>query len=259
MRAGTLAAALLAALSLSVQAMADEAPSCGSAAQVLAPALDGDFTRVRAEIRPFVNLLGSGGGALSDLAVQHYFRAPWMLGVEASPFAIAGEPEGLGAIAHVRARAAFATDYLEIGAGLGARLQRFGPSGWSFAPAIRLGALDGLSLRGELGYSLIRNYYTRRAELAWADALGELRVPFTRSLALSIEGGYGVDLWAFATLGVKHRLTGTGGRGTTIAGAGLGFVWIVDRFPCQYGDVAPCRGAAWGVGPTMSFSIDHRF
>jgi hypothetical protein len=184
---------------------------------------------------------------------------PYKLGVEISPLALVGVPEGLGAIAHARVRGAFASDDIEIGIGIGPRLQHFGPSGLSVAPALRIGALDGLNLRVEVSHSLIRNYYTGKAQFALASAAAWLDVPVSRKSAITLDGGYGLDLWVYTNLGLRQRITGDGGPGTLFVGASFGLVWIVDRFPCQYGDIAPCRGAAWGLGPTVALRVDKRF
>lgn len=223
------------------------------------PPLVPGITRVYGSVRPFFNLAGAGFGAFSDLAIDHYFHQPVKLGVELSPLALVVVPEGVGAIAHIRVRAAVVTDYIEVGAGVGGRLQHFGPSGWSIAPAIRLGALDGINLRAELSSAVIRNYYTSRVELALSHVHGGLDVPFTRRLAATIDGGFGLDLWGYFTLGLRHIVTGDGGPGTLAVGGSLGAVWIVDHYPCQYGDSEPCRGAAWGAGPTIAFRVDRRF
>jgi hypothetical protein len=89
--------------------------------------------------------------------------------------------------------------------------------------------------------------------------LGGLDVPVARRLAIALDAGYGLDLWIYAALGLRQTLFGGGGPGTLKVGAAFGFVWVVDRFPCQYGDIDPCRGAAWGTGPTIAFSVDRRF
>ena len=125
--------------------------------------------------------------------------------------------------------------------------------------ALALGSLDGLNLTAEIGNSLIRNYYTGRAQFAMSHVLGGIDVPLTRGVSATLDVGYGVDLWVFTTLGLKQRISGDGGPGTLVLGAGIGLVWVVDRFPCQYGDIDPCRGAAWGSGPTIAFSVDRRF
>lgn len=229
------------------------------AASPPAPPLHRGMYRVHGTVRPYFNITGPGGGALADLTAEYYFQAPWKLGVELSPLIIAGAAESVGVIAQPRLRGALATDYLEVGLGVGARIQRFGPSGWSVAPALRLGRLDGLNFRAELGYSLIRNYYTSQVQFAWSHVIAALDIPVARRAAIQLDGGYGLNLWVYATLGLRHVLHGDGGPGTLAVGAALGAVWAVDRFPCQYGDIDPCRGAPWTVGPTIAFRIERRF
>jgi hypothetical protein len=249
--------ALIAALA--APAGAEDAEPPKAARSLMLPPLAREMTRVSGTVRPFFNLFGAGWGALTDVAVEYYFRSPWKVGVELSPLALVDVPEGLGAIAHARVRGAFAADYIEVGVGIGGRFQHFGPNGWSVAPAVRLGSLDGLNLRVEIGNSLIRNYYTQLAQFALSHVLGGLDVPVTHKLAVTLDGGYGADLWVYATLGLKQTIFGDGGPGTLGVGASLGVVWIVDRFPCQYGDIDPCRGAAWGAGPTVAIRVDRRF
>jgi hypothetical protein len=244
---------------ISNSAAAGKSASPEPAPSLMLPPLVPGITRVHGTVRPFFNMVGPGAGALMDLSVEHYFHRPWKVGVELSPLVLVGMGDQLGAIAHARLRGAFATDYVEVGLGLGGRLQRFGPSGWSVAPALRLGSLDGLNLRLEVGHSLIRNYYTGQAQFALSNVLGGLDVPVTRRLAITLDGGYGVDLWVYATLGLQQIVVGSGGPGTLKVGTGFGVVWAIDRFPCQYGDIDPCRGAAWGLGPTISIRIDRRF
>ena len=244
---------------ISTAAAAEKAKTPGAAESLMLPPLHPGITRVHSTVRPFFNLVGPGGGMLMDLSVEHYFHRPWKVAVEVSPLVLVFIPEGVGAIAHPRLRGAFASDYVEVGLGIGGRIQRFGPSGWSVAPALRLGSLDGLHLRLEMGNSLIRNYYTGQAQFAWSHLLGGIDIPVTRRLAIALDGGYGVDLWVYGTLGLRQIVSGSGGPGTLGVGAGFGLVWVIDRFPCQYGDIDPCRGAAWGVGPTISVRIDRRF
>jgi hypothetical protein len=252
-------------MALSVPATAERAKEAKEAAtseksrSLFLPPLSTGMTRVHGTVRPFFNLLGAGWGALTDVSIEHYFRLPWKIGVELSPLALVDVPEGLGAIAHTRVRGAFAVDYIEVGVGVGWRYQHFGPNGLSVAPSVRLGSLDGLNLQVELGNSLIRNYYTGRAQFALSHVLGGLNIPITHNLALTVDGGYGLDLWIYATLGLRQIVFGDGGPGTLAVGGSFGLLWIVDRFPCQYGDIDPCRGAAWGAGPTIALSVDRRF
>lgn len=238
---------------------AEDAAAPEAKRPLMLPPLARNMVRVQGTVRPFFNLIGPGGGAIGDLSVEYYFQRPFKVGFELSPFAFVLVPEGPGTIVHARVRGAFSSDYVEVGLGIGGRMQYFGPSGLSVAPAMRLGSLDGANLRVEMGYSLIRNYYTQKAQFALSHVTGGLDVPVTRRLAITLDGGYGLDLWAYATLGVRQWIKGNGEPGSLAIGASAGAAWVVDRFPCQYGDIDPCRGAAWGLGPTIAVRVDRRF
>jgi hypothetical protein len=217
------------------------------------------MSRVYGTIRPFFNVLGQGGGAIGDLAVDHYFTFPLKLGIELSPTAVAFQPGGSGAVSHLRLEAAFATHYLEVGAAVGGRMENFGPGGISLAARLRLGALDGLNFRLTYGYAVIRNHYTGKTRTAFSNVIGTLEVPLTPRLALSIEGAFSFDVWLYGTVGLKHLFIGNGGPGSWIVRGAFGVAWVLDRFPCQYSDPGRCNGAAWGVGPTISLGVEHRF
>ncbi len=223
------------------------------------PPLPRDVTRVVGTLRPFLVVPGPGFGMISDLAIEHYFALPLKLAFSLEPMALATEPDGTGFIGHIRGGLAYAGDFIEVGLLAGGQVQHFGASGVALAATLRLGALDGLNLIFENGYSLIHGYYTGREAFALDHFLGSVNVPVARRLSLSVEGGYGVNLWAYAVLGLRHRLRGQGGRGTVVLSGGLGAVLVVDRFPCQYQDPAPCEGAMPGFGPTVTAGADGRF
>ena len=239
--------------------LAVTAPAPPDAVSVIAPPRPRGLTRVHGTLRPFFNVIGQGGGAIGDLAVDHYFTIPLKLGVELAPTAVAFQPSSSGAVTHLRLEAAFATDYLEIGAAAGGRLENFGPGGISLAGRLRLGALDGLNFRLTYGYAVIRNHYTARTRVAFSNILGTLEVPLTRRLALFTEGAFSFDVWLYGTIGLKHLLVGDGGPGSWIIRGAFGLAWVMDQFPCQYRDPGRCEGAAWGLGPTIAFGLEHRF
>jgi hypothetical protein len=226
---------------------------------VLAPPRPRGVTRVYGTIRPFFNVIGSGGGAIGDLAVDHYFTFPLKLGLELAPTAVAFQPNSSGAVTHLRVSAAFATDYLEIGGAAGGRLENFGPGGISLAGHLRLGALDGLNFRLSYGYAVIRNHYTARTRVAFSNVIGTFEIPLGPRLALTAEGAFSFDVWLYGTVGLKHLLVGNGGPGSWIVRGAFGLAWVMDQFPCQYRDPGRCQGAAWGLGPTISFGLEHRF
>src|SRR6185436_3837373 len=159
----------------------------------------------------------------------------------------------------LRVEAAFATDYLEIGAAVGGRVENFGPGGISLAARLRLGALDGLNFRLTYGYAVIRNHYTARTRFAFSNVLGTLEVPLRDRLALTVDGAFSFDVWLYGTVGLKYRMVGDGGAGSWIVRGAFGLAWVMDQFPCQYRDPGRCEGAAWGLGPTISVGLEYRF
>jgi hypothetical protein len=234
-------------------------PETVSAHPVLAPPRPLGLTRVYGTVRPFFNLIGAGGGAIGELAVDHYFTIPLKVGLELSPAAVVFQPRGGGAVTHLRGEVAFATHYLELGAAVGQRLENFSAGGISLAGRLRLGALDGLNLRLTYGYAVIRNHYSGQTRFAFSNVLGTLEVPLTSRLAITVDGAFSFDVWLYGTVGLKHVLIGDGGPGSWIVRGAFGLAWVLDQFPCQYRDPGRCEGAAWGLGPTLSFGLEHRF
>lgn len=238
---------------------APASPAAGGARSLLLPPLRRDFTRAYATLRPFVNLLGPGGGGVGELGVERYLRAPLKLSLEITPVALAISGGAVGLIAHVRGGVALATDYIEFGLAAGTRAQNFGPGGLSFAAGLRLGALDGLNLTARYGYVLFRNHYDGRLRLALSNGTAAIEAPLAPGLTALLDAGLSLDIWAYVTLGLRHRLRGDGGPGTWFLRGGLGFGWVLDRFPCQYGDPAPCENAAWAMGPALLIGAERRF
>jgi hypothetical protein len=246
--------------SAEARAAAPSAASAPETVSVVFPDRPRGLTRVHGNIRPFFNLIGGGGGGIADLAIEHYFKnIPLKLGLELSPTAFAFQPNSKGAISHLRVEAALATRYLEVGLSAGGRMENFGPGGISLASRVRLGALDGLNLRLTYGHAIIRNYYSGQTRVAFSNVLATLEVPLMQKLALVVDGGFSFDVWMYGTIGLKHLLVGDGGPGSWIVRGGFGAAWVLDRFPCSYGDPKHCQGAAWGLGPTISLGVEHRF
>lgn len=252
-------AILMAALVASPALAAEAPPDAVIAHPVLAPPGPRGLTRIHGEVRPFFNVMGRGGGAIGDLAIDHYFTFPLKVGLELSPMAVAIQSGSSGAVTHLRVEAAFATDYLEIGGAVGERMENLGPGGISLAGRLRLGALDGLNLHLTYGYAVIRNHYTGATRVAFSNVLGTVEIPLTRRLALTIDGAFSFDVWLYGTIGLKHVLIGNGGPGSWIVRGAFGLAWVLDQFPCEYRDPGRCEGAAWGMGPTISFGLEHRF
>jgi hypothetical protein len=226
---------------------------------LLAPPQRRGLTRVSLNVRPFFNLLGPGGGALGDLAVEHQFAAPWKLSLTLAPVALAVQPGAVGSINHLRVGAAYSGDFLELGASIGSRVQNFGQGGLSLAAHLRLGAQDGLHLALTYGYAVVRNYYTSRVNVGFSNIVAAAAIPLLPRLALTAEAGFSLDVWAYTTLGLRHRLVGDGGPGTWFLRGGFGVAWVLDRFRCDYRDPSPCQGAAWAMGPTIAVGVERRF
>jgi len=182
-----------------------------------------------------------------------------MLGVELSPVAIASTGDGLGAVTHARVIGAFTTNYLSLGLGIGTRLQNFGTSGLSIAPSLRLGSMDGLNLELTYTHTLARNRFTDKPTMGFSNVLAKIQVPVARTLALQLDTGLSLDTWAYATIGLRHRLFGDGGPGSWFISGAFGLAMVVDKTVCDYSAAVPCSGAATSYGPTMSFGLEYRF
>jgi hypothetical protein len=242
------------------QAQAQGAPAQPDVGSSFTPALPRGMTRLYGTVRPFLSLLGNGGGAIMDLHVDHYLaRLPLRLSLELAPLAVAVEGDGAGAIGHLRLGAAYATDYIEIGASLGGRLQNFGASGLSMASSLRLGALDGLKLQLSYGYTLERNRWNGLPVIGMSNMVASFDVPLSRRVALFTEAGASADLWVYWSAGLRYRLTGEGGAGTWVVSGSFGLGWVIDRPACPYPETGWCTESGWALGPTMGFGLERRF
>jgi hypothetical protein len=234
-------------------------PARAEETSLLAPSLPRGMTRVRASLRPFISVLDRGGGALAELAVDHYFQSPWRLSLEVAPLALALQADGSGAIGHFRLGAAYAGDYVEVGAAAGSRLQNFGAAGISLAAHLRLGALDGLNLIVTNGYVWKRNRYTGRPVVGLGSVTGTVNVPLSPRFVLYTEGAFSTDPWLYFALGLRHRLAGQGHSGSWYLSGSLGLAWMVDRPDCPYPNTGWCTGSAWAAGPTIGVGLERRF
>jgi hypothetical protein len=224
-----------------------------------AAADDGSVTRLHATARPFLSAVGGGFASINDLGFEHDFASGLALGAEVAPVALVLNRDATGAITHARAHVGYAGEFLAIGFGAGAHLQRYGAGGASLASTLRLGTLDGLHLLVENTYSVTRSFYSRRVEAALEGMSGEVSVPIGRRFSLLLEGGFATDLWAYATLGGETFLRGTGDKGTLKLRAGFGLAAVVDNFPCLYGDRTVCENRAAAIGPTISAGMEVRY
>lgn len=216
------------------------------------PPLWSGMTRVQASVTPFLPVQELGFGLLSRLSVEHYFSFPLKLGVEAAPLGLLALSGGTGVVAELRGKAAYASDYFEIGLDVGGQLRHFAPSRVLLAFSLRVGSLDGLNLHFSNAYSIADE--GTRQRFVFANAFGEFNIPVHQRVTLNLAGG-GSDSWAYGTLGVRGYLRGAGGPGTVILSTALGGVWLSDR---QTSCTGACQQIS-GAGPALSVGIDARF
>ena len=238
----------------------DGAPTVATMAREVTPVESPPaFNRFELKLQPFLGLTGNSWGGFGEARFEHDFLFPLTLGIELAPAALVGSADGTGALAEARVTAAFSTRYLAIGLGLGGQLQRFGRNGLSVAPTLRLGRRDGLSLEVEYAYSVAANKYTGQRTIGFSNIVGTLRIPLADRLALEIDGGLNLQSWAYATVGLRHRLIGDGGPGTWFVSGGLGAAWITQSSGCNYDVAIPCGPSAMSFGPTVGFGFERRF
>lgn len=243
---------------------AEVAPGGGAPAptpvapSLMAPASPLSRGRVALDARPYFNLLGPGWGTVGGLTVEYQpWQVPLKLSAGLSPVAMTIDGRANRAILHARVGAAFTSRFLELGVGVGSRVRNFGPGGYSLAAGLRMGALDGLSMRVDLTYLIIRNYYTGERVFAFSNLLTAIEVPLHPAVALIVEGGVSLDAWLFLTIGIKHHLGPRGAPGTWAVRGGLGIVWTNDE--CLYMDPRGCEESTWSAGPTLTVGVERRF
>lgn len=235
-------------------------PASAESESLWAPPAPRGGGRLTGTLRPFFNLLGPGWGALNEFGAELYLtRFPLKLFAEAKPVALMADKGRLGMISHARVGAGVMTHLIGLDLGVGGRFQRLGQGGFSLAAAARLGAVDGLFLRFDLTYAIVRNYYTGDMVVAFSNIAMLLEVPVHPRAALFLEGGFSFDAWLFANLGLRHHLGPRGAPGTWTLRGGIGIAWVLDRFPCQYSDPRPCEGAVWATGPHLTLGLERRF
>ena len=122
----------------------------------------------------------------------------------------------LGAVTHARVIGAYVSDHLSLGLGVGSRLQRFGTSGLSLAPSAAPGQPGRPQPVVDLHAHDRAQQIHGQADVGFSNMLAKIQVPVARTLALQLDTGMSLDTWAYATLGLRHRLFGDGGRGKLV-------------------------------------------
>jgi hypothetical protein len=226
----------------------------------LSPPPPRGVSRVSVETRPFLNLSGrGGGGAISDLVLEHYFRLPFKLTASLSPVALGIDRFQGGTIAHARFGGAFVAQHFELGLEAGTRLQNMGPSGLSLSAQLRLGVLDGVNLAVSYGYILARNYATGEPTTSLSNARARFELPVSTGVKVFLDAAFSFDVWAYAMLGLTQTLGGDLTHASWRLTAGFGLAGIIDRFSCANRFPAPCPGSATAVGLALQLGIERRF
>jgi len=229
---------------------------------LMAPLAPRGLTRVETTWRPFLGFAGNSWGAIGAARLEHYFKRPFMLGLELSPVAVASSGDGLGALTDARVLGAFVSRHLTlgVGVGVGGELRKLGGSrGLSVASHARIGSIDGLNLELTYSHSLKRNQYTDKPTPGVANALAKLQIPLAPAVALQLDLGLSLEPWAYATFGLRYRLWGNGGPNTFYLSGAVGIAAVGDRSTCNSDASVPCHPSALSYGPTTSFGIEYRF
>lgn len=206
------------------------------------------------EVRPFLGLEGQSKpvGLMLDAYLQWYLApVPVVLSISGAPVSVAfGSKEAHypGVLAFT---AAYATDFFEIGLGIGALYGNPGPcepflacevnTGFTINQVLRLGSIDGLNLEWH------SSIFSRPNQFVFGVGRGVIAVPLNSRLSLFGAGGGGENGWATGEFGVRTAIGGAGGKGTVILSASLGVSGIFD---------GPSRELV--LGPAVSFGAEWR-
>lgn len=206
------------------------------------------------EVRPFLGLEGQSKpvGLMLDAYVQWYLHPiPVVLSLSGAPLSVAFNSKEAHYPGVIAFTAAYATDFFEIGLGIGALYGNPGPcepflacevnTGFTINQVLRLGAIDGLNLEWH------SSIFSRPNQFVFGVGRGVIAVPLNSRLSLFGAGGGGENGWAMGEFGVRTAVGGAGGKGTVILSASLGVSGIFD---------GPSRELV--LGPAVSFGAEWR-
>jgi LVIVD repeat len=204
------------------------------------------ITRVDAVLRPAIGLDHLGFVAQAQLAVDHWFRGPFRIGVALSPVAFATENGGAaGASGLLMARGGLSFDYIGLAVAFGADLHQRAGSGFAFGGELRFGGLDGFHL-----ILAANGVADGNGKLDVGSFTGEIDVPVSRRFNLTANAGAARG-WSYGTVGLKSYLRGTGGPGTIVLATAVGFAGLHEADVWQYGVAT--------LGPALSVGVDSRY
>ncbi len=222
------------------------------------PRLPGPSIQLSLVARPFLAVLDSGFGMLNEVELSYLFAEGLRFQLEAAPFGFGFEPSGSGYGLRVHATLSVATQWFEVGIGLGeVRLQDFKPNpeytgrttggdyvpeyiaetirAFSVQPMLRFGNEDGLALRGRFSLS----------KAQFGDVYVDARIPVSYGVQLVFAGGGGDSGHRFGEAGVRVLVWGSGADSSVFLRMTAGVMGL-DRAPFNDG------------GPSVGVGIDWR-
>ncbi|MFO0572589.1 MAG: hypothetical protein U1A78_01180 [Polyangia bacterium] len=195
--------------------------------------------RAYVRVRPYIGFHRFGwgehaeptAGVVSDLGAEANTASGFRIGVEIAPLNYIYERPQLSGRLHL----GYANEVFALSLGIGNGLSWYYPQ---ISPIVRLGRLDGTYAVVRISWAL----YPPRPIPMDLDVDVNVRIRERWRWNLNVGGGYGNLIGIYATTGAQLLLGGTGLRGTTVLGAGLGIAWVV-----------------FDLGPALSLGVERRF
>lgn len=174
-----------------------------------------------------------GAAGIFRAKVEHLFELPLTVGARLAPLAVGASrtdpitrPETDLLVANGWAYAGWDAHLVALRFGAGGGTLNIRPfasdatSTWMLVPGFRVGARDGLRLRGDFGIQISDS----RVEFGFVD--GDLFVPTGRGAAIVFRGSGGWTGHLTADVGFRGRLAGDGGPGTVFLTGTFGGAYL---------------------------------
>ena len=205
----------------------------------------------------------NGGGGLFTGSVVHHFDAPVLVGGSIEPVGfgfVTPMPDSLvgSSTTPVFVGSVFGaldTRLVEAGAGVGGATLGDGTTDLMIVTRARIGATDGLNLRGTLGFVVPHASVQGPAagiSLLWAFGL---QVPLTQKLAFESDLKFGDGAVGDGLVGLRYRVAGDGGHGTVGLTTQVGIA-IVNGSTTYAANGFPLTFSSGG--PAIALGVDWR-